>query len=70
MSCYLTGSNNVCREFAELTSQQLCDQVFRSLDLDSSGSLDFKEYVLAMDLVEARTNTAEDKLELAFRMGV
>ena len=33
MSCYLTGSNNVCREFAELTSQQLCDQVFRSLDL-------------------------------------
>ena len=60
----------MCREFAELTSQQLCDQVFRSLDLDSSGSLDFKEYVLAMDLVEARTRTPEDKLELAFRMGV
>ena len=58
------------REFAELTSQQLCDQVFRSLDLDSSGSLDFKEYVLAMDLVEARTRTPEDKLELPFRMGV
>ena len=60
----------MCREFAELTSQQLCDQVFRCLDLDSSGSLDFKEYVLAMDLVEARTRTPEDKLELAFRMGV
>ena len=60
----------MCREFAELTSQQLCDQVFRSLDLDSSDSLDFKEYVLAMDLVEARTRTPEDKLELAFRMGV
>ena len=58
------------REFAELTSQHLCDQVFRSLDLDSSGSLDFKEYVLAMDLVEARTRTPEDKLELPFRMGV
>ena len=54
------------REFAELTSQQLCDQVFRSLDLDSSGSLDFKEYVLAMDLVEAKT--PEDQLKWAFRM--
>ena len=56
----------MCREFAELTSQQLCDQVFRSLDLDSSDSLDFKEYVLAMDLVEART--PEDQLKWAFRM--
>ena len=62
--------DGVCREFAQLTSEPLCDLVFRSLDLDSSGSLDFKEYVLAMDLVEARTRTPEDRLELAFRMQV
>ena len=63
------------REFAQLlppgiTSQHFCDHVFRTLDLDNNGSLDFKEYVLAMDLVEARTNTPEDKLELAFRLRV
>ena len=58
--------DGVCREFAQLTSPPLCDLVFRSLDLDSSGSLDFKEYVLAMDLVEAKT--PEDQLKWAFRM--
>ena len=62
--------DGVCREFAQLTSPPLCDQVFLSLDLDSSESLDFKEYVLALDLVEATTRTPEDKLELAFRMQV
>ena len=59
------------REFAQLlppgiTSQHFCDHVFRTLDLDNNGSLDFKEYVLAMDLVEAKT--PEDQLKWAFRM--
>ena len=51
-----------------MTTQHFCDHVFRTLDLDGNGSLDFKEYVLAMDLVEAKT--PEDKLKWAFKMFV
>ena len=42
------------------------DHVFRTLDLDGNGELDFKEYVLAMDLVHAKT--PEEKLKWAFKM--
>ena len=49
-----------------MTTQHFCDHVFRTLDLDGNGSLDFREYVLAMDLVEAKT--PEDKLKWAFKM--
>ena len=38
----------------------------RTLDLDGNGSLDFKEYIMVMDLVEAKT--PEEKLKWAFRM--
>jgi Ca2+-binding EF-hand superfamily protein len=40
--------------------------VLRTLDLDGNGYLDFKENMMAMDLVNA--NTAEEKLKWAFKM--
>ena len=49
-----------------MMNQHFCDHVFRTLDLDGNGSLDFKEYVMAMDLVHAKT--PEEKLKWAFRM--
>ena len=61
------------REFAQLlppgmATVHFCDHVFRTLDLDGNGNLDFKEYVLAMDLVAAKT--PEEKLKWAFRVWV
>ena len=49
-----------CRQFTQFfppgaASVRFCDHVFRTLDLDGNGSLDFKEYVMAMDLVNAKT---------------
>ena len=49
-----------------MATMHFCDHVFRTLDLDGNGYLDFKEYVLAMDLVRAKT--PEDKLKWAFRV--
>ena len=67
----ISASCFYCSQFAKLlppgmTTQHFCDHVFRTLDLDGNGSLDFREYVLAMDLVEAKT--PEDKLKWAFKM--
>ena len=63
--------NNNFSQFAQLLppgmmAQHFCDHVFRTLDIDGNGSLDFREYVLAMDLVDAKT--PEEKLKWAFRM--
>lgn len=49
-----------------MSRQHFCDHVFRTLDLDGNGNLDFKEYVLAMDLLQA--DTPEEKLKWAFRI--
>ena len=46
--------------------QHFIDQVFKTLDLDGDGFLNFKEYVLALDLVDAKTTEA--KLKWAFKV--
>ena len=46
--------------------QHFMDQVFRTLDLDGEGFFNFKEYVLALDLVDAKT--PEAKLKWAFKV--
>merc|ERR1712183_275442 len=43
-----------------------CDHVFRTLDTDGNGYLDFKEFIMANDLVAA--NTPEQKLCWAFKV--
>jgi Ca2+-binding EF-hand superfamily protein len=40
--------------------------VFRTLDTDGNGYLDFKEYIMANDLIAAAT--PEAKLRWAFKM--
>ena len=46
--------------------QHFIDQVFKTLDLDGDGFLNFKEYVLALDLVDAKT--PEAKLKWTFKV--
>merc|ERR1711936_49682 len=45
---------------------QFCDHVFRSFDTDSNGVIDFKEFLIAMDVTSS--GTPEEKLSWAFRM--
>ena len=45
---------------------QFCDHVFRSFDTDESGTIDFKEFLMAIDVTTA--GTAEEKLKWTFRM--
>ena len=49
-----------------MATMHFCDHIFRTLDLDGNGNLDFKEYMMAMDLVAAKT--PEEKLKWAFRV--
>ena len=42
------------------------DQIFGKFDADNSGSIDFKEFMLATNLSES--GTPEDKLRWAFKM--
>jgi len=52
-------------EFEKMFTKKLSDVAFTTLDADGSGYLDLREFLLAMQLVGART--PEDKLEWAFR---
>merc|ERR1712025_25421 len=45
---------------------EFCDHVFRTFDTDKNGSIDFKEFLLAVDFTSS--GTPEDKLKWAFRM--
>ena len=46
--------------------EQFCDQVFRTFDKNKNGFIDFKEFMLAINVTSART--PEEKLKWAFRM--
>jgi len=47
-------------------SSTFVDQIFRIFDKDNSGTIDFKEFMLATDMTSA--GTAEEKLAWAFKM--
>eukprot|EP00090_Calanus_glacialis_P035499 TRINITY_DN60596_c0_g1_i1.p1 TRINITY_DN60596_c0_g1~~TRINITY_DN60596_c0_g1_i1.p1 ORF type:complete len:191 (-),score=46.81 TRINITY_DN60596_c0_g1_i1:153-725(-) len=47
-------------------TSQFCDHVFRTFDTDRNGFIDFKEFLLAIDVTSS--GTPEEKLSWAFRM--
>ena len=47
-------------------SSTFVDQIFRIFDKDNSGTIDFKEFMLATDMTSA--GTAEEKLAWAFKV--
>merc|ERR1711981_1128245 len=52
--------------FPSGNAEQFCADFFRIFDTDKNGYIDFKEFLLAIDLISA--GTAEEKLKWAFRM--
>ena len=44
---------------------EFCDHVFRTFDTDKNGFIDFKEFLLAIDVTSS--GTPEEKLNWAFR---
>jgi len=48
------------------SAQDFCDHVFRTFDSDKNGFIDFKEFLLAIDVTSS--GTPEQKLNWAFRM--
>ncbi|KAK2579120.1 hypothetical protein KPH14_001291 [Odynerus spinipes] len=47
-------------------AEEFCDHVFRTFDMDKNGYIDFKEFLLAIDVTSC--GTPEEKLKWAFRM--
>ncbi|XP_063235956.1 neuronal calcium sensor 2 isoform X4 [Bacillus rossius redtenbacheri] len=52
--------------FPNGNAEEFCDHVFRTFDMDKNGYIDFKEFLLAIDVTSS--GTPEEKLKWAFRM--
>ena len=52
--------------FAKENLKEFCDHVFRTFDSDRNGFIDFKEFLLAMDVTSS--GTPEEKLGLFFSL--
>ena len=51
--------------FPSGNTREFCDHVFRTFDSDKNGFIDFKEFLLAMDITSR--GIPEEKLQWAFR---
>ena len=54
-----------CFPAGSLAAEEFCDHVFRTFDSDKNGFIDFKEFLLAIDVTSS--GTPEQKLNWAFR---
>merc|ERR1719290_595858 len=52
--------------FPSGNANEFCDHVFRTFDTDKNGSIDFKEFLLAIDVTSS--GSPEEKLNWAFSM--
>ena len=52
--------------FPHGNAEKFCTHVFRTFDADKNGSIDFKEFLLAIDITSA--GTLNEKLHYAFKM--